>query len=453
MESCEKSDFLGLVEIVASACRSMPTKVELLERLVEVDAAQERGYFLPDEDERIREVYCHYLRTRTILSEAITGIEPFAMGAGEVEERKRLEYFAVGFTAACVLVRSASFIVDLAGDRFLVWKKLDEAESRYGLPRRTFTEVYKNLASPKRVWLFQDAIQFFEENVDAVMGLSGGGFDEIVQILSEEREFIERRRVIYLKRRVKYRIFSFLRRNHSGYRKVMFHLFRFSGSAIAEMKQPLIAAMKAGKRVTPRVLAKAGSVLKPGDVLVTRHDDAMSNLFLPGFWPHAAFYIGDRAQREALGLEVVGAEDFCLVEAKKDGVKFRNLAETLAVDAFVVLRPTVSEAVIKDAIGKAVSHVGKRYDFLFDFSCADRLACTEVVYRSYHGVGGVNFRLNTKAGRQCMSAESLLDQSVGRGWFEPVMIYGVAGIKVVEGERAREVLRGSYASGWGVDPV
>lgn len=421
MASCEESEFLRLVEIVASACRSMPKREELLERLDEVEVAQERGYFLPDEDERLREVYCHYLRTRAILSEAITEIEPLAMGAGADagEEWERLRYFAVGFAAACVLVRSASYIVDLAGDRFLVWKKLDEAESRYGLARRSFTEVYKNLVSPKRSRLFQDAIQYFEANVDDVMGL-GGDLEEIVQILAEEREFVERRRAVYLKRRVKYRLFSFLRRNHSGYRKVMFHLFRFSGSAIAEMKQPLIAAMKAGKRVTPRVLAKAESILQPGDVLVTRHDDAMSNLFLPGFWPHAAFYIGNREQREELGLNFEGADEFCLVEAKKDGVKFRELAETLAVDAFVVLRPTVGVGVIREAIGKAVSHVGKRYDFLFDFSCADRLACTEVVYRSYHGSGGVAFELGMVSGRKCMSAESLLDQGVGEGWFEPV---------------------------------
>ena len=39
--------------------------------------------------------------------------------------------------------------------------------------------------------------------------------------------------------------------------------------------------------------------------------------------------------------------------------------------------------------GRAMSHVGK----LFDFRQADRLACTNLVYRSWHGVAGMEFKL------------------------------------------------------------
>ena len=40
--------------------------------------------------------------------------------------------------------------------------------------------------------------------------------------------------------------------------------------------------------------------LKPGDVFVTRHKYALTNLFLPGFWPHSAVYIGSEQERDLL---------------------------------------------------------------------------------------------------------------------------------------------------------
>jgi len=373
MEECENSELDQLVEVVCSACRVMPGKNDLLGCLMDVDEAKERGYFLPDEDDRLRELYGAYLRTRAILLDSIIEIESLLKGLKRSTGVEKLKCFAIGFAAACVLVRSANFIVDIAGDQFLIWKKLDEAEMRYGLERRSFTRVYKNLVSPERMWRFFEAVRYFEKNEESVLSLRGEGLEEILEIIKEERAFIVKSRSAYLKRRLKYRKFSFLRRHHSGYKRVMFQLFRFSGSAIAEMRQPLLAAMKAGKRVTPRVLAKAENGLKPGDVLVTRHDDAMSNLFLPGFWPHAALYIGDETERSRLGLDLNIPAGESLVEAKKDGVRFRKLAETLSVDAFVILRPNLNERAVKAAIEKAVSHVGKRYDFLFDFSVCGEL--------------------------------------------------------------------------------
>ena len=101
-----------------------------------------------------------------------------------------------------------------------------------------------------------------------------------------------------------------------------------------------------------------------------------------------------------------------ILEAKKDGVLLREIEETLAVDAFTVLRPRLSEAQIKRALPKGLSHAGKLYDFVFDFATSDRLVCMEVIYRSYHGVGDIEFILSSMAGRNCLSAEGFLNQAI-----------------------------------------
>ena len=204
------------------------------------------------------------------------------------------------------------------------------------------------------------------------------------------------------------------------------------GSEIAELKIPLIKLPKAPKRVTQNIRDEIRSKLMPGDVFVTRHDDAVSNLFLPGFWPHAALWLG--------------ADDFDILEAKKDGVLLRHIEETLEVDAFVVLRPKLADVLVSEAIERARTHSGKLYDFIFDFSTSDRLVCTEVVYRGFHGIGEIDFTLEDVAGRFCLPAESLINQSISQGWMDVVAIYGVEGNELKFGDAAKSVLRKSFAS-------
>ncbi|MEO1856083.1 MAG: YiiX/YebB-like N1pC/P60 family cysteine hydrolase [Rubritalea sp.] len=446
--SIERVNYDRILELVVSATKAIPAQRDLVELLDDAHSAQQRGYFLPDEDERMRDRYRQYLRLRAVLLSCIAELEPYCND--EEDWDACLRAFAVAFTAACVLMRAAEFLVDLAGDRFLVWKKLDEAELRYGIEGGSFSRLYKNLTSPRRMWRFYEATLFWELHSDEVMELraEGGRMRELIEVLDSELPFVGRSKAAYLKRQFQYRVFSFRRRQHTSYRKVMFQMFRMSGKVIAEVKQPILAIQKSGKRVTPRVLAKAWAILQPGDVIVTRHDEAMSNLFLPGFWPHAAFYIGSKEQREKLGILDEVPEGVNVVEAKKDGVHFRALTETLAVDAFTILRSKLSQEKVAAAVRCAISHTGKRYDFVFDFRESDRLACTEVVYRSYQAGAGVAFELEERAGRLCLSAEALMNQGLKLGVFEPVAIYGVDGIKVHEGTEAKRRLAHSYRADW-----
>ena len=124
----------------------------------------------------------------------------------------------------------------------------------------------------------------------------------------------------------------------------------------------------------------------------------------------------------------------------------RPIEETLQVDAFIVLRPNLSNEHIAQALTRGISHAGKLYDFVFDFATSERLVCTEVIYRSYHGIGPIDFTLSTKAGRKCLSAEDFLNQAVANGWFEPVTIYGVPDNQLNQGQIVRKKLAASFAS-------
>jgi len=442
----EYSIALEHIPQLLAAHKGLPRKADIVQHLQDAANAGARGYFLPDEDERLREVFARYLAVRTTLLESV-----FAISRGKLSPSgpENIEAFMVAYAAACQLVRSADFIINLADENAVVRKKLDEPEQRFGLEGKHYTRIYGSLTSPKRWWAFYEATRYYEANRARIVAWQGDAIlGPVVDLLLAEEAFVAMRRRDYLQRRLAYRLHAFLRRNHSGYRKTMFNLMKLSGSVVAELKQPLVKPLGAGKRVTAAVREQLEGFLQPGDVMVTRHDDAMSNLFLPGFWPHAAFYLGNNQQRSALGLPVDAAlaEPMRFLEAKKDGVKIRPAEDTLRIDAFTVLRPQLAPTEIAAAISRCLTHAGKLYDFSFDFSATDRLACTELVYRSFHGVGPVHFSLMPHAGRHCLSAEDLINQGVGAGWFEPVLVYGVRGDEWVEGSVARDLLRSSFTA-------
>ena len=171
--------------------------------------------------------------------------------------------------------------------------------------------------------------------------------------------------------------------------------------------------------ISTQQLSELRAVLQPGDVLLERRNWFMSNAFLPGFWPHAAVYLGDPAALRQLGLTggipaVVrhlpaflapdaAGDPHVIIEAISEGVVFTSLEHSIGqADAVAVLRPRLTAAERREAISRAFSHYGKPYDFEFDFFSTDRLVCTELVYRAYDGM--IDLPLSLVLGRQAIPA-------------------------------------------------
>lgn len=434
-------------EFIANAARtvtsiipSLPHADELGPDLEAARLVAERGFFKPGEDERLCELFSQYLRCRAALWEQLDELRRLdarhldAASGDAQTETDHLKFFAIGFTAACALYRTANFLVGNFRSLTPVWKRLNHAEPRYGIPRKQFTAMYKSVSSLRNSIAFRDAQWFYQQNkaeiealrADPVMapvldllGLECAYFDSTPPVKAPVAQFVQR---------LVYRVHSLRRRRRSAVQKVLFGLFERSGRVIAELQLPH------AKRVTPEVIAELKTILQAGDVIITRHDNALSNLFLPGFWPHGALYIGTEEQRRELGLPAIDDSEgkrgnrhpACILEAKKDGVLFREIEETLSVDQFAVIRPQLAPDDLRRALERAMTHANKLYDFEFDFSRPDRMVCTEVVYRAYDGIGPIDFEPKERAGRICVSAEDLLDHAVESRGFEPLALYTVA---------------------------
>jgi hypothetical protein len=251
----------------------------------------------------------------------------------------------------------------------------------------------------------------------------------------------------YFSRLLRFIVHSFRRRGASAQQQTVFAALEAGGRVMSELRDHW-----APDRVDEAIRDRIEDLLRPGDVIVARHDRAVTNLFLPGYWPHAALYVGSEEDRQRLGV-VVDADragrwtaDRTVLEALKDGVLFRPLAETLSVDAVAVIRPRLDEDGISRALTRAAVHEGKLYNFDFDFFRSDRLVCTEVAYRAYDGMGPIRIPLSERSGRPTLSAEDLLDLAVDGEGFEPVAVFGASTCpdRLIVGENSRTAIRDSY---------
>ncbi|BDG06677.1 YiiX/YebB-like N1pC/P60 family cysteine hydrolase [Anaeromyxobacter oryzae] len=188
--------------------------------------------------------------------------------------------------------------------------------------------------------------------------------------------------------------------------------------------------------------------LEPGDVLLERREWYLSNLGLPGFWTHAALYIGTPEERRAFfddpGVRALavaeGQADGDLeallarrspdaaaasrapdaaghaprvLEAISEGVSFTSLEHSAAADSVAVLRPRLDRRARAFALLRAFHYAGRPYDFDFDFLTDSSLVCSELVYKAYEpgpGMPGVRFDLEEIVGRRIASPNGMARQ-------------------------------------------
>ncbi len=431
----------GLMDAADDLRASAPTQGEL-------DTVIERGEFRPAENEAIAFWFAQFLTVReslwTIIDDARETLDRSDLSDGD-----RLRFFLVGYASACLLVGLDRVLLFEVAKHSLVQRKLNEAIHELRIPRKQFTQIFEAFVDEASVLALLAAMKFAKKNRseltaladDPVVGGVASAFPDLETALDpSKREYL---RGLWAFVSHKWR-----RRGVVSANNVLAGITEGVGRVASEIH------LKNTKQVTDDVRRSIGEFLQPGDVTVTRHATAVTNLFMPGFWPHAALYVGTPEQRDALGVEAPADKlplwtgDICMLEALKDGVRLRPLAETLAVDFFVVLRPTIPDEARRKAIERGVVHEGKHYNFDFDFFSSDRLVCTEVIYRAYDSLAGIEFPLVERAGRKTLSAEDLLDFALESKLFEPVAVFGVKGCEseIVFGDSVRELLVESYGS-------
>lgn len=380
-----------------------------------------RGYFTPDEDDRVRQGVLVYRNCRLAAYEIILRYRDYA----SVQPQPcGLRCFLVAFGAALVLYAKSLKIIAFAEHVPMLRAKINEPDIKYDMPAGFFDDV---LAGYSRICNYRSIIQAdafwraHRREAHALAGEAGGGWPWLVELIRHQRHAVRNRLLHVLWQRLRHDWRAFCQTTLSPIHQARHGLEGLLADRLADAEisgQPTHG-------ITSEMLANLRPRLKPGDVLLVRDDSRLTAAILPGFWTHAALFLGGRPDLELLALnthphvvrhwhqipENSGPMGL-VIEALAPCVQLNPLEKCLRVDHLVVLRPMLSESDIASAIGEAIGHLGKPYDFDFDFNNSSRIVCTGLVYRSYHNRGTIIFSLTKRLGRFTLTGDDIIAQAL-----------------------------------------
>ena len=394
---------LDRLKIVARGLDELNEKFAATSRTVRADREREhRAYFTPKEEDAIRAQFMSFLAYRAALLRIVATYGGF-QAVADPEARARC--MLVGYAAGALVYENSLKLVGHYRDDDAVRRKLNEADLKWGIPAGAFDRIYDNVARDENAHALAEMAAYFDahraEWADARV-FAAADMEWIGARIDRSAAEIRSRHFDRSDARWAQLVSRVRRDTYDPIYSTQSIVSTWVGDTRLVQWEPFIRKEQI-REMQPK--------LRPGDILLERRNWFLSNAFLPGFWPHSAIYLGTVEDLESIGLvrrdrnggwtsdepEVRAnlaaylkrghdGEVRTVIESISDGVVFNSLAESMHADYVAVLRPRLSDAQKAKAIAAAFAHLGKPYDFEFDFFSADKLVCTELVYRAYFGM-------------------------------------------------------------------
>jgi hypothetical protein len=380
-------------------------------------SAEQRKHFLPEEENELKAGFMSYLACRAALLRLVATYGGFA-AVNDRQARDRC--FLVGFGAGTALLHASRALVSDFRDDPPARAKLNEADLNWGIPAGMFERIYENAQNERNSEICEEMAAYYQERrtrwrgaglfADEDFDWLDGRIDSALAGLRQHAVAWPQARLDRLVRRVK----------EDAYAPV------YATQSLVSIWIGDTRLLERPPFIRHEQIEELRTKLQPGDILLERRNWFLSNAFLPGFWPHAALYVGGIEDLQRLGIvrrhqggwtsehavvrerlpayleKTEDGHAHTVIESVSEGVIFNSLSHSMHADYVAVLRPRLTEADKARAIVRAFSHQGKPYDFEFDFATADKLVCTELVYRSYEGM--LKFELVRIMGRDTLPA-------------------------------------------------
>ncbi|RYZ02683.1 MAG: hypothetical protein EOO73_30960 [Myxococcales bacterium] len=339
--------------------------------------------------------------------------------------------FALSFTALCAQVDAGLRLLAAVDRKPLLPVLFDEAMPQLGLPGRTFSGLRKQLGRARDLFLVPLGNHWYERWIARHLTLDAGA----TALLKGLEELRARALTRVLKPSG-----SGVQNELSVVQNALFQRWFPVQRNLATWAGDTRVAPQDRRLISDAQLAELKALLAPGDVIVERRNWYLSNIGLPGFWPHAALFVGTQAQvlaalagepdvQDAYGdlgahfaarypeawrslaqRDHAGHEQ-TVIEAVSEGVTTASLEHSCAADYVAALRPRLPPVVRARAIERALAYWGRPYDFNFDFATDDRVVCSELVMKAYEpspGVPGLSVPYVELLGRRAVPPTELV---------------------------------------------
>jgi hypothetical protein len=315
--------------------------------------------------------------------------------------------FALGFAALCAQVDAGLRLLSAMRGRALAAKLWNEAMPDLGLPARTFDALRGKIGRARDLFYVPAGAEWFDTWMRRHMA-SDTKHEAFLAFVDDVRTRAQKRVLTPTTAGVSNKA--------DLVKSELFQEWFPLQKGVAEWMGDTRFAKDGRRLVSDAQLDELHKKLRPGDIILERRNWYLSNVGLPGFWPHAALYAG--TQREIVDLTKEpdgGAElgdyaarlekkfpkawaslaerdenghEHTVVEAVSEGVVSASLEQSCGADYVAVLRPRVTPLVRARALEQALSYWGRPYDFNFDFATDDQVVCSELVLKAYQPTEG-----------------------------------------------------------------
>ncbi len=299
--------------------------------------------------------------------------------------------------------------------------KINQPDPKFEFPSGFFEDVVLGYSSIRNFRALARADRNWRalRHSSALRSLDGdSGWSRLAELIRRKRGVVRRRLVSVVARRIRHGWRTFLKTALKPAKATRSGLQAMVGRGLAGayvVPNPVHV-------LTPGVLESLRPRLQPGDVLLCRAEGKLTAALMPGFWSRTAIYLGSRSGLELLGVQnhahaAKRWDEFppqcgplgCVIEGVAPRVRICGLETCLHADHVLVLRPNLPREEIAAAIGEAFGHLGKPYDFEFDFNVSSHIVCTELVYRCYHLRGDIRFPLVKRLGRFTLTGDDIVN--------------------------------------------
>jgi hypothetical protein len=370
------------------------TAIEVANRL---NARLSTGSPLTGADlEFLREGTRDYLAMRqqlwTLASAHECWIDPPDALRAQLDPQVRTDGILMSLSAALLLYDNYLLIAAVYDQDTQLRRVLNQPDKGYALPSHRLTEVTHSFLSSENSERIQVALAYYQK---AIVPMPSQGDTParayLRQLIAQSPSYAEiqdNRMPADLKVSVRH-LRTLSTDTLADLSREGLNLFSmFFGNAVG------LVETRHGKLYNQPVLEKQLAVqIRAGDILLEKTPFRLTDLMIPGYWGHAAIWVGSETELRELGVwdhpavrpyQDAIRRDKRIVEALRAGVMLNSFAHFLNVDDFAVLRPTQSDRAVKAArVVRAFRQLGKSYDFNFDVETSDKIVCSELVYQVY----------------------------------------------------------------------
>jgi Permuted papain-like amidase enzyme, YaeF/YiiX, C92 family len=392
------------VERLSRAFIALDAAIYQAEHRQELLATEKIETLRSDQRESIREVWADLFEPLMMIENLKERYRFFWTIDYQRNPRLHSRAFGIAYAAMCAEVEAGQRLFSLIGAGKVAPILFDEEMANRGVPRGSFLGFRMNLSNAVEQGWVTSGHSWYDTWIKKHLG--DGGMNAELSILIKKR-FEGANAVLGFKATM-----TAAQNSAELMAGEAFRRFLPAQKNVAEWLGDTRVVPQDRRLISDAQIEEMKKSMRPGDVIVERRNWYLSNIGLPGFWPHAALYVGTvedlrktfdddpdvqaRFGRFTEHLQKNRAEAFAtlakkddqghphsVIEAVSEGVVIASLEHSCGADYVGVLRPRMPLVDVASAIDKAFSYFGRPYDFNFDFGTDDQLVCSELVLKSY----------------------------------------------------------------------